>query len=137
MAKLNKRGTISLIESKHEPYCLTEDLSIPLLKTLNSGFYEFFSIIFSCLLIKACYIFHRGQLVEHEADRENVALEYVVLGKPRISINNMCFPEYGRKVLRGSSDGSSGWITSILALSKVVLTFTKVNNLNFSSRHLK
>lgn len=60
-----------------------------------------------------------------------------MLGETRATVNDVRFPEYGREILRGASDGRSRGISSVLALPEVVLALSEVNDLHLARRHLK
>ena len=90
---------------------------------------KFFPIGFHGFGVESGDFDHDGTLYKNKPSTKDIRLVNVMLSKARTTINNMGFPQDGRKILRGASDSGHGKSLTILIsrIIKVILTLPKID----------
>jgi len=72
-------------------------LGVAAFQLFQRAFYQLFTVVCCVLLIEAGDVLHRSELHHDETSGEDIRLEHVVLGVPRVTtLFNVCSPKQWR-----------------------------------------
>jgi hypothetical protein len=134
VSELHKRRTLSLVKLEHQPDGLTKDLGVLLAQAPDPCVDQLLPIVLRSFLVEASDVLHCGHLVEHQSNAEDIALEDVVLGEARVSIDHMGLPKDWREVLGCAADRRCGGLSPILSLTEVIFRLPEIYDLDLSIR---
>jgi hypothetical protein len=94
---------------EHQFQSVTEYASVrkSLPQAIDALANQFFTVILLTLLVEPSNILHASKLEKQKPNREHIALVNVVLGEPRVAVDNVRLPQDRRQVLRCTSDRGS------------------------------